>query len=154
MPVRGKRKLGRALTALMAKFSSQDDASDQPPDDLAPKKGLNYSIGDDSNTNNRGSSKQLSKHKRRQMKRAQATGGLLGGLQKLVARHKPEDNLFDKLTKLLKLASKDKFHPASGSDGKSKGKQQTPEKKPDRVDKSAADTQDQKTFQCRLGEGK
>ena len=84
----------------MAKFSSQDDASDQPPSDLAPKKGVTsfFCIGDDSNTNNRGSSEQPSKHKRRQMRRAQATGGLLDGLQKLVARRKPEDNLFDKLT--------------------------------------------------------
>ena len=45
-----------------------------------------------------------------------------------MASHKPEDNLFDKLTKLLKLASVDKLHPGA-SDGKSKGKQQTREKK-------------------------
>ena len=39
-----------------------------------------------------------------------------------MARHNPEDNLFDKLTKLLKLASEGKIHPAG--DGKSEGKQQ------------------------------
>ena len=63
----------------------------QIPDDLAPKKGGTsyYSFDDDSN-NNSGSSKQPSKHKRRQMKRALATGGMLGGLQKLEASHKPE----------------------------------------------------------------
>ena len=41
-----------------------------------------FSPCQNNNNNNRGPSKQLSKHKRRQMKRAQAAGGLLGGLQK------------------------------------------------------------------------
>ena len=99
MPVRGA-ELARALSALVAKFSSQADASDQPPDDIAGVTSC-YSIGDDSNKSNRGSVKQHSKQKRRQMKRVQATGGL----------YKPEENLFVELTKLLKLASEDKLHP-------------------------------------------
>ena len=31
--------LARALSALIAQFSCQGDVNDQPPDDLAPKKG-------------------------------------------------------------------------------------------------------------------
>ena len=60
-------ELARALTALMAKFSRQDDANDQPPDDLAPKKGVtsDCSIGDGNSS--RGSPKQPSKQKRREM---------------------------------------------------------------------------------------
>ena len=87
------------------------------------------------------------------LKRAQATGGLLGGLQKLVARHKPEDNLFEKLTKLLKLASEDKLHPGASA-GKPKGKQHTREKKSDRVDQPAADTQDKKLSCADKAKGK
>ena len=137
--------LARALSALVAKFSSQGVVNDQPPNDLSLKKGTTsyHSIGDNRNVNNSGSSKQLSKHKRRQMKRGQATGGLLGGLQKLVARHKPDDNLFEKLTKLLKLASEDKLHPGASA-GKPKGKPQCREKKSDHVDKPAVDTQNKK----------
>jgi len=69
-------ELAGAVSALMAKFSSQDDASGQPPDDLTSEKGGSscHSIGDDSNNNNnRGSPKKPSKRKRRQMKRVSSS---------------------------------------------------------------------------------
>ena len=115
-------------------WSRNVSGADRQPMILLPGR----EIGDDSNTNNRSSSKQLSKHKR-----AQAAGGLLGGPQKLVVRHKPEKTFSINSPFLLKLAIKYKLH-GSGSDGEIKGKQQTRETKPDRLDKSASDTQDEK----------
>jgi hypothetical protein len=59
-----------------------------------------------------------SKHKRRQLKRASETGGLLGALQKLVARTSNGGDsaaLIDRLVKLVAAAEAGKLHPGANN---------------------------------------